>query len=164
MTTVREELSKVAGIEQKEGETWSKFANRLVRTIDKKDIPDTEWSQVSPESQSWYNTAVEKISNGQSNAIPAFAGETVPEEEKGSKTSKAKKEKTTGAGSGRPKRMQEDQKITLLVDKNPKRPGSNAASVFDLYKNGMTVKQALDAGIPRGHMNWDLDHGFIKVE
>lgn len=163
MTNVREELCQVAEIEQKDNETWPKFANRLVRTIDKKEVPEEDWSQLSPEAQEWYNSAVESIT---ANApIRTFPGED-PEPSKADKKEKKTKTKEAGEseGNGRPKRLPDDGKIVILVDKNPKRAGSNAASVFELYQEGMTVKEAIKSGIPRGHMNWDVDHGFIRVE
>ena len=38
-----------------------------------------------------------------------------------------------------------DDKIKLLVKDNPKRPGTRARAVFDLYKNGMTVDEFVRA-------------------
>ena len=75
----------------------------------------------------------------------------------------------------KPKRepkYQPDAKITLLKDKegatygpdnNPKRAGTESANRFALYKNGMTVKDALDAGVRSADIDWDVKHEFIKV-
>lgn len=51
--------------------------------------------------------------------------------------------------------------VRLLVDGNPKR-GKSAAR-WDLYKDGMTVAAALDAGVLRADLRWDLAHGLIAV-
>lgn len=163
MTNVREELTQVAEIEQKENETWPKFANRLVRTINKKEVPEEDWSQLSPESQTWYNDAVDAITADA--PIKSFPGEEPQPASKGnSKPKKDKKARAPGEGNGRPKKLQDDGVITVLVDKNPQREGSAGAGYFDKYKNGMTVKEALAAGVTRSHMNWAVDHSWIKVE
>jgi hypothetical protein len=49
-------------------------------------------------------------------------------------------------------------------DNNPKRAGSAANTRFALYKSGMTIQQALDAGITRGDINWDSKQGFINIK
>lgn len=64
------------------------------------------------------------------------------------------------------------QKISLQKDKegkaygkdnNPKRDGSKAAEVFSLYKDGMTVQEAKDAGIPSADIKFNNDKGYLKV-
>lgn len=52
-------------------------------------------------------------------------------------------------------RVSDDAVIKILVDANPKRAGSKAAERFALYKNGMTVKQAKDAGITASDLSYD---------
>lgn len=63
-------------------------------------------------------------------------------------------------------------KITLLKDKegkqygkanNPKRAGSASATLFEKYRDGMTVQQAVDGGLSAAALRWDSDHGFISV-
>jgi hypothetical protein len=56
-----------------------------------------------------------------------------------------------------------DKVITLLVDYNPKRPSSESFKRFEKYEDEMTVAQALKAGIWAGDLNWDVDHGFVKI-
>ena len=66
-----------------------------------------------------------------------------------------------------------DRSSTIsLVDpnKNPKRVGSKAAVRFSRYRNGMTVKQYVEAckDAPRGSdalldIAWDLEDGFIEL-
>lgn len=46
---------------------------------------------------------------------------------------------------------------------NAKRAGSAAADRFTRMKSGMTVQEALDAGVTRGDLNWDAKEGFIKI-
>jgi hypothetical protein len=52
-------------------------------------------------------------------------------------------------------------RITMLVQENPKRGAS--AERFALYKDGMTVAQALEAGVQRADLRWDLAHGWISI-
>ena len=65
-----------------------------------------------------------------------------------------------------------DATITLLADKdgnpfgkdnNPKRAGSASAARFANYVNGMTVDQALAAGITRPDLDFDVQKKFISI-
>ncbi len=61
-------------------------------------------------------------------------------------------------------------KIQILVE-NPKRKGSRARKVFDLYRTGQTgeefVQAVIDAGMDRRtaltNLHWDLDKGFVYL-
>lgn len=46
-------------------------------------------------------------------------------------------------------------------ENNPKRPNSATWARFKLYQSGMTLKEAMDAGVTRGDINWDSKQGFI---
>lgn len=46
-------------------------------------------------------------------------------------------------------------------DNNPKR--GKAADRFAKYADGMTVKQAKEAGVTGGDVEWDADHNYISV-
>jgi len=47
---------------------------------------------------------------------------------------------------------------------SPKRAGSAAGNRFLKYKSGMTVKEAMEAGIVRADLNWDTKQGFINIK
>jgi len=47
---------------------------------------------------------------------------------------------------------------------NPKRDGSASADRFNMYKEGMTIEQALTAGVKTTDISWDLKKGFITVK
>ncbi len=53
--------------------------------------------------------------------------------------------------------------ITLLVDQNPKRKGCACYERFNLYKDGMTTEEYIQAGGKRDDIRWDIAHGFIQV-
>lgn len=53
------------------------------------------------------------------------------------------------------------RKITFVAE-NPKRPGSASFDRFAKYKKGMTVAQALAAGVTRADIDWDSKREFIK--
>lgn len=61
-------------------------------------------------------------------------------------------------------------RIEVLVE-NPKRKGSRARMVFDLYRTGATgeefVQAVIDSGLDRrvalSNLHWDIDHGFIYL-
>lgn len=46
---------------------------------------------------------------------------------------------------------------------NAKKDGSGAATRFAKLKAGMTIDEALAAGVTRGDINWDEGQGFIKL-
>ena len=56
--------------------------------------------------------------------------------------------------------------LKLLVESNPKRPGSSAFDRFEGYfKEGSdTVQGALDNGLTMGDVKYDLIHSFIDVD
>lgn len=58
----------------------------------------------------------------------------------------------------------ENATITLLVDKNPKRPTAASYALFELYRNGMTVGEFLSIGGTRAAISWDRTHGFIRTD
>jgi len=68
-------------------------------------------------------------------------------------------------GSGPRSRLPDDGIIHMLRDSNPKRPGSAAHPRFDLYQEGMSVKEYKTLNKDFGSMDlaWDIEHGFIRV-
>lgn len=48
-------------------------------------------------------------------------------------------------------------------DNNPKRAGTKSGDRFAKYKDGMTLEQAVAAGVTAADVKWDLGKGFIKV-
>ena len=57
-----------------------------------------------------------------------------------------------------------EAKITLISATNPKRPGSKAADDWTKYTDGMTVGEALAAGISRADILYNASHKFLDVE
>lgn len=51
--------------------------------------------------------------------------------------------------------------ITFVTEPNPKRGAS--AERFAHYKVGMTIADAIKAGVTRGDIAWDLPRGLIKI-
>lgn len=58
----------------------------------------------------------------------------------------------------------ESHVIRLRVAENPKRAGSPSHRRFELYREGMTVKEFLKAGGRRADLAWDVEKGWIAVE
>ena len=54
-------------------------------------------------------------------------------------------------------------KITVLVEENPKRTGGKAHARFALYRTGMTVDEFVSAGGTYADLQYDSDHKFISV-
>ena len=60
-------------------------------------------------------------------------------------------------------RTPDDATITLKTDKNPKRAGSKSFERFAAYKDGMTVKEAKEAGITAADIDYDSKHDYISI-
>jgi hypothetical protein len=54
--------------------------------------------------------------------------------------------------------------ITLVQVENPKRAGSAAHGRYALYQDGMTVEEALAAGVTSGDLQYDTAKGFITID
>lgn len=83
----------------------------------------------------------------------------------------APKEKAAPAVSRGPKGVPETAKITVKAAQNPKRVGSRAHKLWTLYKDGMTVKEYVEACIGAGISDqatpalvYDSAHAFIEIE
>jgi hypothetical protein len=63
-----------------------------------------------------------------------------------------------------PKGVELTAAVTLLASGNPKREGSKAADRFAGYVDGMSVQEALDAGLTTADLVYDAAHGHIAVE
>jgi len=57
-----------------------------------------------------------------------------------------------------------DARIQICVPKNPKREGSAGYKRFALYKNGMHIRDFLQAGGKTIDLDWDRERGFIATE
>lgn len=57
-----------------------------------------------------------------------------------------------------------DRVVPYGAKNNPKRAETKAAARFETYKNGMTVKAALEAGHKPRHLVKDQKKGYIKIE
>lgn len=60
-------------------------------------------------------------------------------------------------------RFTEDQVITLLVNENPKRKGTMAWEKWEIYEDGMTVGEYLEAGGKRSTLLYDVEKGYIEI-
>lgn len=66
------------------------------------------------------------------------------------------------ARRGRKPAVNLDKKIQALVE-NPKRAGSASHKVFGLYSKEPTVREFITNGGSIGHVNYDLEHKYIKL-
>lgn len=87
----------------------------------------------------------------------AKIGGKIKKEEPKEEVVTAKSRRTGGS------KWKADQIITLLVDYNPKRASSESHARFENYEDGMSVEEALEAGLTNGDLNWDTAHDFIKI-
>jgi len=47
---------------------------------------------------------------------------------------------------------------------NPWKEGTKGHGYYTKYRSGMTVAEAVKAGVPRGYIAWDVAHGFITLK
>lgn len=94
------------------------------------------------------------------------AQETVTTEAAAEAAAEAVEAIARAKGPRGPRGVAEDAKIHLLVQANPKRPGSKAHAVFENYRHGMTVKEFTEAvgGDATAHLVYDAKHGHIKID
>lgn len=57
-----------------------------------------------------------------------------------------------------------DATIRVLAEENPRRKGTKAHERFELFKDGMTVKEYLDAGGTRLAIRTNVEKGHIELE
>lgn len=184
MTTVVEELQSVTKVLARPGDTPEEFAQRLARKAN--DLTDDKWEALEGETQQWANKAIEALRKKRPVPLPAGIEELFPDAEneeevpeevpqptkktiakavtKASKTTPATAEKGVGRNtSGRKGKFSTEAVIKMLAKANPYREVSKAHGVFSKYKDGMTVSEAIEAGIGRAYIRWDLSHGHIEL-
>ena len=186
--TVFAELQKLMGLEQKPGEAALDFAERLA--LKGNNLKDDEWESLSEAAQRWVNTALTALEDKDDIPLPdglivEGGEEALPEQEaaeeeaqeaapaKAKKKSSAKKAapakaakvvKTNGGAKPGPKgTFEAADKIKVLAKENPYREGTKGAGWFGAYKTGMTVQAAMEAGVPRHHLRFDMKHKNISI-
>lgn len=75
----------------------------------------------------------------------------------------AKKAAVSGERRGPKGQFSGSDAIKLLAKENPFRPGTKSAGWYSKYKDGMTVDEAIKAGVPRHHTRWNKTLGNIKI-
>lgn len=94
---------------------------------------------------------IEKLINRPITHLPAVQAPPPPPRHEGSRP--AAVDRRPGAGGRR---------IEVLCT-NPKRPNSEAAERFDLYRTGMTVGEYIAAGGRQRDITWDAKQGYIRL-
>ena len=186
MTTVASELQTATSLPILQGESPEDYTKRLVRKAAA--LSDDAWEVLEPDTQLWMNRATEALSKRQPLPLPpgieelfeGVGGEEAPKgrQRKVARTvapkapppakaaPAAKAVKKAGVGrnvAGRKGKFTTDAVISLLVEGNPYRETSKAHGVFKKYKDGMTVTEAINAGIGRAYIRWDINHQHIEV-
>lgn len=69
-----------------------------------------------------------------------------------------------GVGRGRAARYVDGAKIKVLLKENPHREGTKRYGIFEKYRNGMTVGEAVKAGINAGDLVWAVKEGRIEIK
>lgn len=61
-------------------------------------------------------------------------------------------------------KLNADDVIGGVRKNNPWKPGTKGHGYYSHYKTGMTVAEAVKAGVPRGYVAWDVAHAFITLK
>jgi hypothetical protein len=171
-TTVARKLEKFLNLPPGNGETALSYATRLATAANK--LSDEDWTALGAgpkdgtgsRAQRWVNKFLMAQESGEE--LPPLhgnpQGDYVKPEPGEEPEPKAKSKKADKTKRGRRGAYPMESTITILAESNPKRPGSKAAQDFDRYKTGMTIEEALKAGIGWNDIKWNVDKKFIKVE
>lgn len=62
-----------------------------------------------------------------------------------------------------PRPTKSDPRVVTFVAPNTKKPGSKSHARYELYAVGMTVQEALAAGLTGADIKWDSERGNIKI-
>lgn len=181
------DLQRVVRLAAVPGETPEDYTKRLIRKVAA--LTDDEWELLDTESQVWANDATDALRSRRPLPLPAGVqqwlrdagavveeeapkgrrkravapeAEATPAEEKIKQPGKAKKPNAGRNVVGRKGKFTTDAVISLLVS-NPYRETSKAHGVFKKYREGMTVAEAVAAGIGRAYIRWDINHRHIEV-
>lgn len=108
---------------------------------------------------------VKKADAGKTHAIPKKPAATFGSFMADQLTAAVKPEaKKAAPAGGRAPTLADETKIVLLVKENPKREGCAAYDRFQAYFTVKTVAQALEAGLTRKDLAWDIAHGHISIK
>jgi hypothetical protein len=144
----------LTGGQIKRFDTRTTGVRRLLEALSRLPPPLTPTQGVETVTTTESNGAGETVTTTENNG----AGETVTTTE-----SNGAGETTVKVKRG-PNRLHSDSDvIKVLAEKNPQRPGSKSHSMHDKYRDGMTVKEALDAGITMSHIVYGNRKGHIRV-
>ena len=87
---------------------------------------------------------------------------TMSKKSKTAKGKSVKAKKSTGAKGGR-KFALLDHTIHKLVDKNPRREGTEGFKTWQAIKSGMTYRSAIDAGARNKDIRHDVNQGNLEL-
>ena len=68
---------------------------------------------------------------------------------------------TTTFNGRAPRARPADNRVISAIVSNPKKPGSASYDRFAKYREGMTVSEAIAAGVTMADVKWDSERGFI---
>ena len=133
-------------------------SEELLKRADNRDhLTDAAYEALSEEAKNWLDKAITASNNDK--PLPSL---TTPKEKQKSKAQNSGTKNSTRA-TGRIGRFPETAKIKLMIRGNPKRRKSASFEIFALYRDGMTVKEYLEAGGKRRDLNWDTEKNFIEI-
>ena len=96
-------------------------------------------------------------------AIQRALASVSDESDEGQEESEIEIETKATRRGGRKPTHADDMVIRLKVEKSPKTPGNKNFERYAKMKDGMTVAQALQAGVTRGDLKYDEDHNYIEI-
>lgn len=114
-----------------------------------------KWREVNPQEEA---EMPKKVKEEKTNGKTPKAGKAAKADGKKSGLAKAQE-----ANAGQRAELHA-KKIHMLTKENPKREGTEAHKRFELYKNGMTVGEAIEAGITMSDIRYNEEHGHLELK
>jgi hypothetical protein len=136
---------------------------RLVELRDLAPDPVGEMRQKAEAVSAKDEKAAAKTAKAADREAKKQAREAATAQKKADREAKSAAKSVPKARVGRSSKLDDTAVIHLVSEKNPKRAGSKAFGYWESLRNGMTVKEAMDAGVPRGDILWNRDKNFIRV-
>jgi hypothetical protein len=153
---------------------WQRCQQRSIKFPKKTDIPDDDRKKAliyallkaRMDQADVIMAMVRETSTEGVKAIEQMVGKPITRlEEKARKARDARPDKPQKTSVGRKKTVtfSPTQTIHLLVKENPKRKGGAPYERFAKYVDGMSIADALSAGVFEADVVWDVKHKFIEL-
>ncbi|MAF25577.1 hypothetical protein CL634_08415, partial [bacterium] len=148
---------KIAKIKPNGRDDWNAILTNLIYIM--MELSDEDWLKLSNEAQQYINDCVQALQ--EKTVLPKLELSkiflNIPPKDN-------VEHKFGGLTHSRKAKIPKNWIITVLAERNPKRKGKRSWRQFRLYRDGISIQEYIKIGGSRAGVNYDLEHGFIKVQ